>query len=145
MWAMEPPLEQPAAPAYDAAGEPSLKAQFRPERTTLAVVLMMLLGALPLGLSSPFLAPVLLVPVGALVWVLRARVVTADVGVEVCNGLRVRRFRWQDVTGFDVPKRGPVLLQPTAGRPVRLTALPRRDLRQLLELASRAARAGSPT
>lgn len=116
----------------------------RPERTTLAVVLIMLLGSLPLGLSSPFLAPVLLVPVGALVWVLRARVLTADVGVEVCNGLAVRRFRWQDIEGFDVPRRGPVVLQPTAGRPMRLTALPRQDLRQLLELASQAARSGSP-
>ncbi len=111
-------------------------ARFRPERTTLAAVAVLLLGSLPLGLSSPFLAPVLLVPVGALVWVLRARVVAADVGLEVCNGLSVRRFRWQDVAGFDIPKRGPVVLRPVEGKAVRLTALQRRDLRRLIEIGT---------
>ena len=112
------------------------KVRFGPEKTTLAVVLVMALGALPLGLSSPYLAPILVLPVLATVWILRARVVAADIGLEVCNGLRVRRFRWQDVAGFDIPKRGPVVLQPTKGRPVPLTALPRRDLRRLIEIGT---------
>jgi hypothetical protein len=112
------------------------KVRFGPERTTLAVVLVMALGALPLGLSSPYLAPVLLLPVAAAVWVLRARVVAAEIGLEVCNGLGVRRFRWQDVAGFDIPRRGPVVLQATSGRSVPLTALPRRDLRRLIEIGT---------
>ncbi|MCW2599902.1 MAG: uncharacterized protein JWM02_1731 [Frankiales bacterium] len=112
------------------------RVRFGPERTTLAVVVVMALGALPLGLSSPYLAPVLLVPVLVTVWVLRARVVAADIGLEVCNGLRVRRFRWQDVAGFDIPRRGPVVLLPTEGRPLRLTALPRNDLKRLLEVGT---------
>lgn len=112
--------------------------RFRPDRTLLAVVVILLLGALPLGLTSPFLAPVFLFPVAALVWVLRARVVAAADGLEVCNGLGTHRFRWPDVAGFDIPRRGPVLLQPTTGRPVRLTALPRADLRRLVS-------AGQPT
>jgi hypothetical protein len=107
--------------------------RFVPERTTLAVVIVMTLGALPLALSSWWLAPAVLLPLGALVWVLRARVVAADIGLEVCNGLRVRRFRWQDVAGFDVPDRGPVKLLPEGGKPLRLTALSRRDLPRLLE------------
>ncbi len=111
------------------------KIRFGPERTTLAVVLVVALGSLPVGLSSPWLAPVFLLPVGATVWVLRARVVAATIGLEVCNGLRVRRFRWQDVAGFDVPHRGPVKLLPEHGRPLRLTALPRHELRRLLELS----------
>ena len=110
------------------------KVRFGPEKTTLAVVVVLALGALPLGLSSPVLAPVLLVPLAATVWVLRARVIAADIGLEVCNGLGVRRFRWQDVAGFDIPERGPVVLRPTEGRPLRLTALPRRELRRLLEI-----------
>ncbi len=112
------------------------RVRFGPERTTLAVVVVMAMGALPLGLSSPFLTPVLLVPVLATIWVLRARVVAADLGLEVCNGLGVRRFRWQDVAAFDVPRRGPVVLRPTAGRSLRLTALPRRDLQRLLEIGA---------
>ena len=114
------------------------KVRFGPERTTLAVVVVMAMGALPLGLSSPLLLPVLLVPVLAAVWVLRARVVAADLGLEVCNGLGVRRFRWQEVAAFDVPRRAPVVPRPTAGRPLRLTALPRRDLKRLLEIGSAA-------
>lgn len=109
--------------------------RFGPEKTSLVAVLVLALGTLPLGLSSPYLAPFLLVPIGALLWVLRARVVVADVGLEVCNGLGVRRFRWTDVAGFDVPPRGPVKLLPENGRPLRLTALPRRELRRLLEFA----------
>lgn len=112
------------------------KVRFGPDRTTLAVVVVMALGALPLGLASPYLAPVLLLPVLAAVWVLRARVVAAEIGLEVCNGLGVRRFRWQDVAGFDIPERGPVLLLPTHGRPLRLTALPRRELTRLLEIGT---------
>ena len=116
---------------------------FRPERTAVAVVIVLALGSLPLGLSSPFLAPVMAVPIGALVWVLRARVVAADVGLEVCNGLGVRRLRWQDVAGFDVPKRGPVRLLREQGRPLRLTALPRHELRRLLELAPKIPQRGN--
>jgi hypothetical protein len=105
---------------------------FKPERTTLAVVLVLLLGGLPLALSSPLLAPVLLVPVGALVWVLRARVVATREGLEVCNGLTVRRVRWEDVDRFERPRRGAVVLHTTAGRAVRLTALQPRDLPRLV-------------
>jgi hypothetical protein len=120
---------------HDVQGEVQ-RVRFRPERTTLAVVLVMLLGALPLGLSSPFLAPVFLVPLATLVWVLRARVVAAGVGLEVCNGLGVRRFRWQDVAAFDVPRHGPIVLKPTEGKPMRLTALQRGDLRRLIEVGA---------
>ncbi len=110
--------------------------RFKPDRTAITVVIVLLLGSLPLGLSSPWLTPVLLVPIGAFVWVLRARVVAAPVGVEVCNGLRVRRFGWSDVAAFDVPKKGPVVLRPTSGRSVRLTALPRTELRRLLAVGN---------
>lgn len=104
----------------------------RPERTTLAAVLVMTLGTLPLALTSPYLAPVLLVPVGALVWVLRARVVADAEQLEVCNGLRVRRIAWTDVAGFKVPDRGPVTLLRHDGPSLRLTALTRRELPRVL-------------
>ena len=108
--------------------------RFGPERTVLTVVAIAFLGSLPLALSSPLLAPLLLLPVLPAVWVLRARVVAAPAGLEVCNGLGVRRLQWQNIDRFEVPKRGPVVLHPTQGRPLRLTALPRRDLRTLIAL-----------
>jgi len=104
----------------------------RPERTTLAAVVVLLLGSLPLALSSPYLAWVLLVPLAALVWVLRARVIADDAALEVCNGLAVRRVAWGDVAGFKVPERGPVRLLRHGGRPLLLTALNRRELPRLL-------------
>jgi hypothetical protein len=69
--------------------------------------------------------------VACAVWVLRARVVVAPVGIEVCNGLAVHRLPWAAVEGFDVPRRGPVRLLRTGGAPLRMTALPRRQLRDL--------------
>jgi len=111
----------------------------RPERTTLAVVLVMLLGALPLALSAWFLAPALLLPLGAFVWVLRARVTATAEGLVVCNGLGTRRCRWEDVAAFRVPDRGPVLLLLQGDRRVRLTPVGRRDLPRLLEVSRAAA------
>lgn len=109
--------------------------RLRPERTTLAVVLVMTLGALPLALSAWALAPVLLVPLAALDWVLRARVVATPKTLEVCNGLGVLRTDWDQVAGFQVPERGPVVLLLHGGRRVRLTAVSRRELPQLLEVS----------
>ena len=107
----------------------------RPERTTLAAVLVLALGALPLALSSPYLALVLLVPLAALVWVLRARVVADATSLEVCNGLAVRRVAWDDVAGFRVPDRGPVVLLRHSATPLRLTAVNRRELPRLLAVS----------
>lgn len=120
----------------DPASQPPVTVAFRPERTTVAVVIVMLLGALPLGLSSPWLAPVLLMPFVVLVWVLRARVRANAGGIEVCNGLRVRRVAWTDVDAIDLPRRGPVLLRTTRGDALRLTALARRDVRALVAVGS---------
>lgn len=106
--------------------------RLRPERTTLAAVLVMTLGALPLALSSPYLALVLLVPLAALVWVLRARVVADPDSLEVCNGLAVRRIVWDDVAGFQVPDHGPVKLLVHGRGPLLLTAVNRRELPKLL-------------
>jgi hypothetical protein len=109
--------------------------ELRPERTTLIVVLVLALGALPLALSSPYLAPVLLVPLAALVWVLRARVVADAAGLEVSNGLRVRRVPWDQVAGFKVPDRGPVTLLRHGAPPIRLSALDRKELPRVLAVS----------
>jgi hypothetical protein len=112
--------------------EPVSSVECSPDRTTLTAVGVLFLGALPLGLTNPWLAPVLLVPVAALVWVLRARVTADQQHLEVCNGLGVRRISWTDVDRLDLPKRGPVVLHETTGRATRLTALPRRSVGALV-------------
>ena len=116
---------------------------FGPQRIALVPVTFFLLGSLPVAASSPLLTWVLLLPLGCAGWVLRARVVAAPAGVEVCNGLGVRRFAWDDIEGFRVTKRGPVrLLRPGAGA-LRLLALPRRELPLLLAVGERAAAAAA--
>jgi hypothetical protein len=115
----------------------SERVRFGPERIAMAPVLLMATGALPLGLSSPWLRWVLLVPVLCAVWVLRARVVVGRDGLEVCNGLATHRYRWEAVEGFDVPRRGAVRLL-TGGQRVALTALPRSRVRDLVAAASSA-------
>jgi hypothetical protein len=113
------------------------RVRFGPERIALLPVLVSLLGSIPLAASSPLLAPLVLLPLAALVWVLRARVVADGRGLQVCNGLGSSRHRWEEVEGVDVPRRGPVRLLLPAGRLLPMTALPRKDVRALLALAPR--------
>jgi hypothetical protein len=107
----------------------------RPERTTLVVVLVALLGSLPLGLSSPYLAWVVLLPLVAGAWVLRARVEAGADALRVCNGLGTTTVGWDEVSGFRVPERGPVRLLRHGAKPVLLTALDRGDLPRVLAAA----------
>ncbi len=116
--------------------------RFGPERIALAPVLVLLLGTLPLAASSTWGTLLLLVPVACAVWVLRARVVVAQAGLEVCNGLGVTRLPWASVEGFQVPRRGLVRLLRAGGRPLPLTAVPRRSLPQLRAAASELGRPG---
>lgn len=118
------------------------RTRFGPERIALLPVTVFLLGTLPVATSSVWLLWLLLLPVGCAVWVLRARVVAIELGVEVCNGLAAHRVAWDDVEGFTVPRRGPVRLLRRVGRPLLMTALPRRRLPELLAVGGRAA-AGS--
>lgn len=112
--------------------EPAARVRFGPEATSWAGVLMLTVGAVPLALSDRRLLLVLLVPLVWAVWVLRARVVVASDGLEVCNGLRVHRLRWPEVEGYRLPPRGPAQALGPNG-PVALRALPRPRLRALVE------------
>ena len=116
--------------------------RFGPERIALLPVMAFFLGSLPIAGSRASLNWIVLLPVACAVWVVRARVVAIPVGVEVCNGLRAHRVAWTDVEGVDVPRRGPLRLLRRGRRPLRMTALSRRDLPRLLAVGERAA--GSP-
>jgi hypothetical protein len=110
---------------------------FRPDRTAVTAVAVFFLGTLYLALAGPWFVLLLLAPLGCLVWTRRARVVADDEGLEVCNGLGRQRIAWDTVDAFEVKKRRPVLLRRTDGRTTVLTALPRQDLRRLVEAAPR--------
>lgn len=114
--------------------------RLRPERTTFLAVGVFALCSLPLVSAATVLVPLLLVPLAAAVWVARARVVVAPVGIEVCNGLRPHRAPWQDVEGFDIPRRGAPRLVLTDGRRLRMTAIDRRQLPRVLAVHDAAAR-----
>ncbi len=124
--------------------EPVQRVHFGPERVALLPVLIFLAGAVPLALSSPWLVWLLLLPVAAAVWVLRARVVADASGLEVCLGLGVRRVSWSEVEGVDVPRRGAARLLLRDGQRLRLPALSPRDVRRLLDLAPRVPPDGEP-
>ncbi len=113
--------------------------RFGPERIALVPVVFFLLGSLPVAASSGWLNWLVLLPVACGVWVVRARVVAGPDGVEVCNGLRATQVPWSAVEGFQVPRRGPLRLLRTSGRPLLMTALSRRALPQLIAVGERAA------
>lgn len=118
--------------------------RIRPERTTWLAVALFALTSLPLAGSGRGLPLLLLVPAAAAVWVVRARVVAAPVGIEVCNGLRPHRFAWSDVEGFDLPRGGSPRLVLTDGRRLRMSALDRRQLPRVLAMANAGARLTAP-
>ena len=116
---------------------PVERVRFGPEKIALVPVGVALFGSLPLAASSPLLVWLLLLPLAAAVWVLRARVVVDGARLEVCNGLGRRTVAWADVEGLDVPRYAPVRLLVSGCRPVPLTALGRSEVRPLLALAPR--------
>lgn len=105
---------------------------FRPDRTAVTAVGVFFIGTLYLALTGPWFAPLLLLPIGALVWTLRARVVADAEGIVVCNGLGTQQIPWERVDTFEVRKRRPVVLRRTDGGTTLLTALPRQDVRRLV-------------
>ena len=121
------------------------RVRLRPDRIAYFPVMLFALGTLPLAVSSLWLLWLLVLPLACAVWVARARVVAAPVGVEVCNGLRVHRVAWADVEGFDVRRRGGVRLLRSDGRPLRLTAVTRRQLPLVLAVGERAAGVRAPS
>lgn len=116
--------------------------RFGPGKISLAPVLLLALGTLPLAGTDRRLLWLLLVPLACGVWVVRARVVVSPEGLEVCDGLRVRRLPWAQVEGFDVPPKGRVSVL-TPQEPLPLVALPREQVRRFLEAAREASAAAA--
>ena len=125
--------------AVRVAAPPRSRVRFGPEKTALAPVLILAFGTVPLAASDRRLLWLLVLPLLCAVWVLRARVVVTPAALEVCNGLGVRRLPWDQVQGYDVPRRGPVRVLSPGGR-TPMTALPRARLRDLVRASEELAR-----
>ena len=111
---------------------PDGSTRFGPGKVSLAPVLVLALGTVPLAGTDRRLVWLLLVPLACAVWVFRARVVVSPRGLELCDGLRLRRLPWDRVEGFDVPPRGRAAVLTTGGRRA-LVGLPREQVRYFLE------------
>ncbi len=111
---------------------PDGRHRFGPGKISLAPVMVLALGTVPLAGTDRRLLWLLVVPLLCAVWVVRARVVVSPRGLQACDGLRTRTVVWERVEGFDVPPKGRVSVLTPDG-PVRLVALPREQLRRFLE------------
>jgi hypothetical protein len=109
-----------------------VKVRFGPDLGSVLAATLVTFGAVPLALSDRRLLVVLLVPLACFWWTVRARVVVRPRGLEVCNGLGVRRLAWEQVEGYEVPDRGAVRVLTPDG-PLPLRALPRGRARALVQ------------
>src|SRR5437763_1356753 len=74
--------------------------RFRHNGAIVIVVVLAAIGALPLALSSWYLAPILLLPVLVGLWAVRSGVDASSDGIDVHGALGSRRLAWSEVTGF---------------------------------------------
>src|ERR687886_2844293 len=97
-------------------------------RVALLPVLFLVICVLPLALATSWTPVLLLVPVLAAAYVLRAGVDVGDGGVTVHSLAGSRAVPWDDVAGIRVGERGDLWLGTVRGTELRLPVLRARDL-----------------
>jgi hypothetical protein len=108
--------------------------RFRPHGAIAIAALVALLGAIPLASAGWYYLPILLIPLGIVVWALRAGTEVSPDGLRVRALLGERRIGWSDVSELGADPRGRVLARLTNGQLVPLTAVRDRDLPRLAAL-----------
>lgn len=101
---------------------------FAPSRLTIAAVLVVCVGALPLLLSVPYFWVVLLLPLAVIVWVVRVRTTVDADTVTIRSATGSRTLAWDDVRGLKLGKRSSVSAVLTDDSEVVLPAVHVRDL-----------------
>jgi hypothetical protein len=103
-------------------------ARLRMNRTALFPVGLLALCAVPLAFSAPWTPVLLLIPLGAAIWVLRAGVDIGEEGLTVRSLAGQRTVPWQDVAGIRIGRRGELWLVTTRGTELHLPVMRARDL-----------------
>jgi PH (Pleckstrin Homology) domain-containing protein len=106
-------------------------ARMRLSRVALLPVVFLAVCVLPFAAASPLAALVLLLPLGAAVWVLRVGVDVDDGGITTRGLLGARRVAWDDLAGIRVVRHTRLRLVTRGGGEVRLPVLRARDLPRL--------------
>lgn len=106
-------------------------ARLRMSRTALFPVGLLAVSTVPLAFAAAWTPVLLLIPLLATLWVLRAGVDISDDGLTVRSTFRQRHVPWAGVAGIRAAPRGDLWLVTTAGTEIRLPVLRARDLPRL--------------
>jgi hypothetical protein len=102
--------------------------QLRSNRSALLAVLALAVCTVPLATAAPWLAVLFMIPLVALLWVLRAGVDVDPDGVTVRALLGSRRVGWAEVAGLRAGSRGDLRLVLASGTELRLPVARARHL-----------------
>jgi hypothetical protein len=105
--------------------------QFRrsPALTVAAVIVAI---AVLFVITSPYLASLLILPLGVAVWSRRSGTDADESGLTVRAAVGRRQIPWSDISGFVVENRGQVSAQLTSGRAITLPAVVPEDVPRLV-------------
>ncbi|NMI01379.1 PH domain-containing protein, partial [Pseudonocardia acidicola] len=76
------------------------RAVFQPSRLGVFVLMALAVFAIPFAFGAPFFWVIYLIPIGILVWILRARTVADQDSVTVRRILRTRRVPWSEISSL---------------------------------------------
>jgi hypothetical protein len=109
--------------------------KLRPSRAALIAVLFLAICVTPMAGVQVWLFTLYLLPIGVILWILRAGTDIGDDGVTVRAVLGHRTFGWASVRGFAIAARGELRLVLRDGRLVRMPCARLRHL-ELITAAS---------
>jgi hypothetical protein len=116
--------------------------RFRHHQAILVAAIIALIGAVPLVNGSPYLAPILLIPLAVAVWAWRAGTDADRQGVRVRALFGHRDVPWSSIAELAADPRGRVLARRHDGTVVPLTAVTRDDLPRLVAASGQELPAG---
>ncbi|NYJ04363.1 PH domain-containing protein [Petropleomorpha daqingensis] len=104
-------------------------------RTALLPVVLLLVCVIPFAAASPWTLVILVLPLLAAAYVLRAGVDVTDEGITVRQVLASRTVPWDELAGIRIGDRRRLWLVTTAGTEIAVPVLRVGDLPRLAELS----------
>jgi hypothetical protein len=118
---------------------PNRGIRFRQHGALAVAGLVAAVGALPVASSSWYLAPVVLIPLALVFWVLRSGTDADRSGLRVRALFGQRFIPWSEIEELAVDAHGRVVAVLPGHRSIRLNAVRPRDLPTLIEVGSQSA------